>query len=731
MKHDEKEYLKFDLNFTYDGASQMALQAVSGSIQKGRCIVLCGASGCGKSTFLRCINRLIPDFYEGHFDGYCYINGKDTASMSIGEVGELTSSVFQDPRSQFYTTNSSSETAFALENYGFPHAEITRRVNTVFSEFGLKKLKDRNVFDLSSGERQLVAILSAHALNNDILLLDEPTANLDAAAVQELARLLAELKQRGKTLLINEHRLYYLRDIADEYWLMDHGKITAKYSKREMLTFSQDELQKKCLRVLDLNQIEANLPPRIISKHENCLKAENITFSYPKYGDIILDKVSFEARSGQVIGLLGSNGSGKTTLGKLITGLFPAASGTFYWNGKPQTPKSLVQKSIFIMQEAEFQFFTNSVWNELLYGRVATSQLKKEVEQKLKDFSLWAYRNKHPFSLSGGQMQKLVMLLAYFSPKPIAVLDEPTAGLDEKSLQACIDLINEMRKSKVVFIITHDMELISKTCGRCLCISKGRLLKEFDLYEKNAIKRLSQYMQCAFKLSENPRPLQQNKRNRFCDSRIKLFYLFTALLISLVTDMVLITSVMLSCLILTLYEKRYSSAFLYSLIYIAIFLSYFLAPQSIMLFIIHYFPRFFPVCIALAAVSESGDTSRLNAALRSWHCPEKVIMIISITFRFFPVLCKDLKIMRQSIQTRGDPCDILHKVYRLPQYFENIVVPMMFRVIRIAETLSASAETRGIAMNRKRDSYVKLHLCGADIFLAFLLAASTLLGIIL
>lgn len=731
MEHDQKEIVKFDLNFTYDEADSTALRNVSGYIEKGHCIVLCGESGCGKSTLLRCINRLVPDFYEGDFEGCCDINGRDTASMSIGEVGELAASVFQDPRSQFYTTNSSSEVAFALENYGLPHGEIESRVNDAFSEFGLEKLKDRNVFELSSGERQLVAILSAQALHGNILLLDEPTANLDAAAVREFTRVLTELKRRGKTIIISEHRLYYLRDIADEYWLMNQGEITAKYSKKEMLSFTQEELLQKSLRVLDLKHMKADLPQKIIPEQQNCLKAENITFFYQKHCDSILDKVSFEATSGQVVGLIGSNGSGKTTLGKLITGLFKPYSGTFYWNDKPQTPKMLIQKSIFIMQEAEFQFFTNSVWNELLYGRAATPQLKKEVEEKLRKYSLWECRNRHPFSLSGGQMQKLVMLLAYFSPKPLAVLDEPTAGLDEKSLLSCIDLINEMRKNKVVFIITHDMELISQTCGRCLCISKGNVLQEFDLYQTDTITSLSQYMDCKFTLSDNKRPLQQKKIKRLCDPRIKFLYLFAAILISLVTDMVLITSVMISCLILVLYEKRYVAAFSYAILYAAIALGYFLAPQSIMLFIIHKFPRFFPLGLALIAVAESGDTARLSAALRNWHCPKKAIMITSVVLRFFPVLCRDLKMMKQSIRTRNLSCKFVQKVRRLPQYFENIVVPMMFRVIRIAETLSASAETRGITMNRKQDSYIKLQLCGADILLAVFLAASMVLGIIL
>ena len=228
MNHIEDGTIKFDLAFAYEDETSFALNHVNGCVEGGRCIVLCGSSGCGKSTLLRCMNRLIPDFYEGELTGSCYINGRDLSSMSIGEVGALACSVFQDPRSQFYTTNSSYEAAFALENYGFSHDEIQKRAEEVFSQFGLEKLKDRNVFELSSGERQLVAILSAQTLDGKILLLDEPTANLDAAAIDELTRVLSELKERGKTLVISEHRLYYLKDLADEYWLMKDGEIEAR-----------------------------------------------------------------------------------------------------------------------------------------------------------------------------------------------------------------------------------------------------------------------------------------------------------------------------------------------------------------------------------------------------------------------------------------------------------------------------------------------------------------------
>ena len=166
--------IDFEFEFQYAEEKQPTLQKVGGSIPAGRCVVLCGGSGCGKSTLLRCINGLIPQFYEGELKGFCRLNGQDTAGIRIGEIGELAASVFQDPRSQFFTVNSSNEVAFGLENHGLPQDKIRRRVDEAFRIFHLERLKDRNVYELSSGERQLISILSAWAMDTDIFLLDEP-----------------------------------------------------------------------------------------------------------------------------------------------------------------------------------------------------------------------------------------------------------------------------------------------------------------------------------------------------------------------------------------------------------------------------------------------------------------------------------------------------------------------------------------------------------------------------
>ena len=244
--------IDFEFEFQYAEGKAPVLRQTAGSIPAGRCVVLCGGSGCGKSTLLRCINGLIPQFYEGELKGFCRLNGQDTAGISIGEIGEVAASVFQDPRSQFFTVNSSNEVAFGLENHGMSQETIRHRVDEAFRTFHLEQLKDRNVYELSSGERQLISILSAWAMDTDIFLLDEPTANLDFAAIQQLREILLALKRQGKTLLLSEHRLYYLTDIADEYWVMADGEIKGKYTAAEAKALSAEQRQALSLRTLDL-----------------------------------------------------------------------------------------------------------------------------------------------------------------------------------------------------------------------------------------------------------------------------------------------------------------------------------------------------------------------------------------------------------------------------------------------------------------------------------------------
>ena len=723
--------LDFKFNFCYQDEKTPALSNVAEQIEHGKCIVLCGGSGCGKSTLLRCLNHLIPQFYEGELKGFCYIQGKDTAELSIGEVGELAASVFQDPRSQFFTINSSTEVAFGLENHGVSKDKITHRVNEAFELFSLEKLKNRNVYELSSGERQLVSILSAWAMDTDILLLDEPTANLDIAATEQLQGLLLKLKQQGKTLILSEHRLYYLSEIADEFWLMEDGQLLGRYTAEQIMKRSMENAAALPLRTLDLGNI--TLSTEIMTETPAfpsfTFSVSDLRFGYRKKGEELLQGVSLNAHCGEVVGLIGANGSGKTTLGKLMTGLLWQSAGDILYNGKRVGGKELEKSTLFVMQEAEFQFFTNSVINELKYGHKDTPEFQAEVERLLKKFGMWECRNRHPFSLSGGQMQKLSLMIAALSPKRIVVLDEPTAGLDMQSLRSCSELIREMQGEKLVFVITHDMELIAQVCTRCICISEGIVEREIVLSDEAQLKKLMKYMENSIRVQHDAHFTAADNRECRLHPIIKLLFWMATLVSVSTADNAFMFSVYTGLILMIFVDGWYSMALMGGGLIALLFGLNGLFSHTAVSFALVFFPRILAVWLSMNMLIGRNEASRTIATLRMVHIPEKLIMICSVVFRFFPVLSGDMKLMRQSIRTRGAFTTFGQKLRSLSEYLEILTIPMALRVIRIAETLSASAETRGIALKRKRNSYVSLHYSAWDLVFLILLLAAVVVGI--
>ncbi len=717
--------IDFEFEFQYSEEKARALRQAAGSIPKGRCVVLCGGSGCGKSTLLRCINGLIPQFYEGELKGFCRLSGRDTAGMSIGEIGELAASVFQDPRSQFFTVNSSNEVAFGLENHGLPQEKIRRRVDEAFRVFHLERLKDRNVYELSSGERQLISILSAWAMDTDIFLLDEPTANLDFAATQQLKEILLALKNQGKTLLLSEHRLYYLADIADEYWVMANGEIREKYTAEAAKALSPEQLRALSLRTLDLDKIAVPEKPQAAAAPA-ALSVTDVRYAYGRRAGETIAGVSFTVPEHEIVGLVGANGCGKTTIGKLIAGLYKPSGGQISLFGKTQKPKQLQSQVMFIMQEAEFQFFTNSVLHELQYGHKVTPEFEEKTETLLKSMGMWDCRDRHPFSLSGGQMQKLTLMMAYLSDKPLVVLDEPTAGQDAESLERCAALIREMRNEKTVLIITHDLELIANACDRCVGIADGRVETEFPVRPECGLQDIRQYME-----RFRPAEVQPRKQHRelFHPVTKLIFWLALMVVISTANNR-LVYAVYAALILLTVADGWFGTAIMGGASFAALWAANALFPNTVFSFMLVLFPRIIAIGISMRTLIGRNEASHTLTALRNMRLPERLIMIVAVIFRFFPVLSGDMKLLRQSIRTRGAFTTPWQKLGALPSYIEILTVPMALRVIRIAETLSASAETRGIDLKRRKSNYMSLRFSAPDAVFCALLAAAVAAGLI-
>lgn len=381
------------------------------------------------------------------------------------------------------------------------------------------------------------------------------------------------------------------------------------------------------------------------------------------------------------------------------------------------------------MQEAEFQFFTNSVLNELRYGHSVTLEFEAEAERLLKKFGMWECRSRHPFSLSGGQMQKLSLMIAYFSPKQIVVLDEPTAGLDAKSLQSCAELIREMQRKKLVFVITHDLELIAQVCTSYICISGGKADQEIRLANDAQLKELMLYMENNFRM-ERGSPIQRTMcRPCRLHPLVKLlFWLITLAAISTANNAFLF-SVYAVLILMIFVDGWYGMAAAGGGLAALLFGLNGLFSHTVVSFALMLLPRALAIWLSINALIGRNEASRTIAALRAVHVPERLIMILSVIFRFFPVLAEDMKLMRQSIRTRGAFVTLSQKLRSLPEYIEVLTVPMALRVIRIAETLSASAETRGIALKGKRSSYVSLHYGAWDLLFFLLLIAAVVVGL--
>lgn len=248
-----------NLSFAYgDGLEQ--LKNINLTIHQGEVIALTGPSGSGKSTLTKVINGLVPYFYEGNLTGQVSLMGKNLADIPTWERGRFVGNVFQDPRSQFFANEVAGEIAFGCENYGFSHDEIIQSVHSASASLGVEDILEQKVRLLSYGMRQRVAIASAKAIDPPIFVLDEPSANLDMAATLAFATLIKDLKAQGKTILVAEHRLYYLRDIADRVVFLEDGQIKGIFTPQQMEALPFEQIEEKGLRSLDLSSLATQVP---------------------------------------------------------------------------------------------------------------------------------------------------------------------------------------------------------------------------------------------------------------------------------------------------------------------------------------------------------------------------------------------------------------------------------------------------------------------------------------
>ena len=452
------------LNFKYKGGANYSLKGLNLNVKKGECILLCGRSGCGKSTLLKLMNGIIPEFYDGDISGSVMVNGMNTFTTQIYKLSKNVGSVFQNPKTQFYTTNTTDEIAFGLENYGIEREVINKRIEEVEKELHLENLMNKNIFNLSGGEKQKIAIASIYALNPEIFILDEPSSSLDIESMKELSLTIKKLKSLGKTIIIAEHRLWYLKDIVDRAIYLEDGKIIREYSMDEIENLSEDERIRTGLRHSDYKAIE-RFDDFETSNKGTLLVLKDLIFK--RNTKIILSIEDLNFCYGNIIGIVGENGIGKSTLAKIICGLYKENKGNILKDDENLNIKSRLNESLLIMQEVNCQLFTDTVKDEI----VLTSNIKDDnaLDTWLKDMELKNISDRNPHTLSGGQKQRVIILSALLSDKKILFFDEPTSGLDYRNMKIVAKNIKKVKeKDKLILIISHDVEFLESVCDKVI-----------------------------------------------------------------------------------------------------------------------------------------------------------------------------------------------------------------------------------------------------------------------
>lgn len=531
-----------DFSFQYYSQSEPTLKNINLDIYPGEKVLIAGPSGSGKSTLGACLNGLIPFSYKGKITGSLKINDLETSTQDIFSLSKVVGTVLQDPDAQFIGLTVAEDIAFALENDCISYEDMHSRVEDTAKLVQMDTLLDSSPYQLSGGQKQRTALAGVMIDNVDVLLFDEPLANLDPATGKNAIGIIDQIHETTKkTIIIIEHRIEdVLYKKVDRVIVMNEGCIVADMSVNELLCSSvlADEGIREPLYItavkyagvkiepgmhpayidtLDINQVKDSIKRWYASSeshpyesnHNIAISVENLCFSYDKSRKI-LDNVSFEINKGDMVSIVGKNGAGKSTLSKLLCGFETEQSGKILFEGQDIKEKSIKERAEFIgfvMQNPNQMISKTMIFDEVALGLklrgVPENQINEKVQNVLKICGLYEFRSWPISALSFGQKKRVTIASILALDPEVIILDEPTAGQDYKHYTEIMEFLCKLNESGItIIIITHDMHLMLEYTKRTIVIADGKkiadsipsvVLTDRDIIERASLKETSLY----------------------------------------------------------------------------------------------------------------------------------------------------------------------------------------------------------------------------------------------
>ncbi|MGA2461638.1 MAG: ABC transporter ATP-binding protein [Candidatus Bathyarchaeia archaeon] len=483
-----------NLTFVYENRKDPALEQINLTVDSQEFVLLAGASGSGKSTLLKCINGLIPHRYVGDYSGEVKVRGQPISSSRFLDLSLVVGTVLQESDKQFVSSIVEDDVAFGPGNLALPRREIEQRVTHGLQSVGILHLRERSLFALSGGEKQKLAIADILAMEPNILLFDEPLANLDSNGVRLMQGLFEELQASGKTIIVAEHRTEeVLRADPSRILVIDRGRVVADSDDPAILTNFADTLKVPAEYFVRLPQMITTsiqlqrTRPSVASQElgEELVRLQDVSFEYPG-GIKALNNVSLTIREGERIALLGNNGAGKSTLAMSLVGILKPTSGQILVRGKETKTLSIseIARTICLVFQSPFSMiFAKTVRAELKFGPenigLEPDEISKILPETARHCSIMHLLDNSPFASSFGEKKRICVASVLTMQPKCVILDEPTAGQDHRSYTSFMDFIASLRDRIASYIvITHDPDLAIEYTDRAIVLSNGRIIAD-------------------------------------------------------------------------------------------------------------------------------------------------------------------------------------------------------------------------------------------------------------